>query len=191
MTMSLAKCDDMPASEMRAETRTHLFLVATLSTEETQTTVRIRNLSASGALIEGSSLPLVGAAVFIRRGSLSAEGLVVWRSENQLGIEFTSSVFVSDWLPKNTKSSQDAVDQIVYDLKNGRGASSARQQLDSAPSHPITFSAELSSLRNDLVSLADKLVQDIVLVATHPEIQTLDIAIQKIDRMMSQKTTSE
>ncbi len=49
---------------------------------------------------------------------------------------------------------------------------------------PGSTLAQLTSLKRDLVSLGEALVKDIILVATHPEIQLLDIAVQKIDRLL-------
>lgn len=76
MTLPIAKCDERSVSELRAETRTHLFVVAMLSAGTAMTPVHIRNLSTSGALIEGSALSAVGAAVTIRRASLSVQGVL-------------------------------------------------------------------------------------------------------------------
>lgn len=187
MAMPLARSDDRTAAEIRAETRTHLFLVAILSSGTAVTTVRIRNLSASGALIESSELPPVGAPISIRRASLAADGVVVWRSANQAGVAFNANLYVSDWLPKNSRATQCTVDELIYNVKNCHNDQSDQRRPALPPaSHNADF-AELTSLRCDLVTLADRLVQDVVLVATHPEIQLLDVAIQKIDRILKQK----
>jgi hypothetical protein len=43
---------------------------------------------------------------------------------------------------------------------------------------------ELTQLRAELGALENALIADVILVATHPEIQMLDIACQRIDRVL-------
>lgn len=185
MVLPVANSDDTSASELRAASRTHLFVVATLSVGPTLMSVHIRNLSASGALIEGSALPAVGAVVSIRRASLSVEGVLVWRSRNQAGVAFKSNIHVPAWLPGNRNSRQSVVDKVVFDAKNGSARSSDQSQSNDTLTGPALAFAELASLRNDLTTLGDALVQDVILVATHPEIQILDVAMQRIDRLIA------
>lgn len=73
---------------------------------------------------------------------------------------------------------------MVFDSKNGSGSASKPPRPDCARSDPNSALVELTALRSDLVNLGDALVQDIILVATHPEIQLLDIAVQRIDRLL-------
>lgn len=191
MTCQLAKYDESPAAELRAEPRTHLFLVAMLAVGAASTPVRIRNLSRSGALIEGSDLPAVGSVASIRRASLFVEGVVAWRSGNQAGMAFNSSIFVSAWLPKTASSRQCTIDEVVFETKNGLEGGTDEPQADSAPADRDSFLDEMSSLRSDLLALGEGLLQDVILVATHPEIQLLDIAVQKIDRLLSKMANGE
>ena len=184
MTLPLAKYEQPSVSDLRAESRTHLFVGAMLFAGTALTPIHIRNLSTTGALIEGLALPAVGAAVSIRRASLSIDGILAWRSKNQAGIAFKSNIFVPAWLPRSSSSRQCAIDLMVFDSKNGSGIATKPPQLDRALSDPNSAFVELTSLRSDLVNLGDVLVQDIILVATHPEIQLLDIAVQRIDRLL-------
>lgn len=184
MNLPRVRSTESPASDLRVETRTHLFMVAMLGAGTALMPVRIRNLSASGALLEGSGVPGAGAAVTIRRGGLSVEGVVAWRSKTQAGIAFRSDILVSAWLPKNG-SKQSAIDQYLFETKNGAPGSGKepRPGISAADSDRALF--ELTSLRNELAILEDVLVQDIRVVAAHPEIQFLDIALQRIDRLLS------
>ena len=43
---------------------------------------------------------------------------------------------------------------------------------------------EVKLLRSDLINLGNVLAADVILVATHPEIQSLDISLQRIERIM-------
>lgn len=183
MVQPLVQPEELAAGDQRVNHRTHLFVVATLSAGKVSTPVVIRNLSASGALVEGSVLPDVGTAVEIRRASLAVEGLVAWQSKNQAGIAFKSLIDVRAWLSRKGGSGQGTVDRIVFDTKYGSVGNAAPPELACVPAGRDEALAELEVLRNELVKLGDALVQDIVLVAAHPEIQTLDIAIQRIDRL--------
>lgn len=190
MNLPLSQCDGTTAAELRAETRTHLFVVAMLSAGTVLMPVHIRNLSSSGALIEASALPSAGSVVSIRRAGHTVEGILAWRSKNQAGIAFRSNIYVPAWLPRNAGSRQYAIDQIVFASKNGTESASDLPLSNGAPATSNLVLVELESLRSDLVSLGEMLVQDIILVATHPEIQLLDIAVQRIDRLMSLTSAS-
>jgi hypothetical protein len=45
---------------------------------------------------------------------------------------------------------------------------------------------ELAQLRADLSRLGGKLASDPALIASHPEIQMLDVSVQRIDRIIGQ-----
>lgn len=134
-------------------------------------------MSQTGALIESAELPVVGCAIALRRGQLQADGFVVWLAGTKAGIRFKSPAFVSDWMARQNVG-QGQVDDLVSSLKD---SALARVRLTS--SVPSTES-ELMRLRDDLASLGSALALDIVVTATHPEIQLLDISIQRIDRIL-------
>src|SRR3954463_7787375 len=48
----------------------------------------LRDLSLSGALIEGSGLPPPGSALFLVRGHLEISARVAWREGDRAGLEF-------------------------------------------------------------------------------------------------------
>jgi len=185
MNFPLARCAEPAASDLRSEARTHLFMVALLGAGAAAMPVRIRNLSASGALIEGANLPAAGAAVTIRRGGLSVEGALAWRSSNQAGVGFASNISVPAWLPKNGGSKQSAIDRLMFEAKSGPAGQSERPRPVCSLVDPNRALVELVSLRKELTILEDALVQDVRLVAAHPDIQLLDIALQRVDRLLS------
>ncbi|MES2902952.1 MAG: PilZ domain-containing protein [Pseudomonadota bacterium] len=190
MSLPLLKSVETSVSELRADPRTHLFVVATLSSEDTLSAVRIRNLSASGALIEGAALPAEGSVVRIRRGDLSVEAVLAWQSNNQAGLAFKSNIFVPAWLPK-TASKQSAIDQVMFEAKNRPEGLSEPSQANCLRPDSRAMLFELTALRSELATLGEALAGDIILVATHPEIQALDIAIQRIDRLLSLTETGD
>ena len=183
MNLPLTLSDRQSVSDLRAEIRTHLFLTAVLRAGPTQTPVHIRNLSASGALIEGSALPAAGAMVSVCRGDLSVGGIIAWRSHKQAGIAFKSNISVATWLPGNRGSRQCAIDKVVFRSKNAPVAQAAPSTPSCAPPRCAPVLAELAALKKDILSLGELLVQDVILVATHPEIQLLDVVIQRVRRL--------
>lgn len=82
--------------ESRAGHRSNVFLAATLVIAGGSLAVRVRNISARGALLDGPQLPPVGAAVDLTRGSLVAHGTIVWQTGDHCGVEFDSDIHVED-----------------------------------------------------------------------------------------------
>jgi len=63
-------------------------MTATLELSGTALTVKLRNLSAEGALIEGDDLPVEGSKVVFKRLELSVSGRIAWVSESRAGVTF-------------------------------------------------------------------------------------------------------
>lgn len=79
--------------------RTRLFLSATIGFGAASATVRVRDLSASGARIEGDNLPIVGASASMNRGALVAGGTIIWREHSAAGIRFDQPLELERWMP--------------------------------------------------------------------------------------------
>ena len=163
----------------RQQPRTHLFVVATLYADGGSTPVHIRNMSSSGALVEGLVLPEVGCRMALRRGPLEAAGYIAWRVDRRAGVRFDAPAFVHDWMSRLVSSCQEQVDAKVSAIK-ANGATAAPTGSVAAP-----IESELMRLRADLADMGSALVGDAIVVATHPEIQTIDISLQRIDRILS------
>lgn len=172
-------------AEHRYSTRTHLFVVATLCWNEGSAPVHVRNMSAKGALIEAAVLPKPASMVVLKRGSLEVRGRIAWAASGQAGLSFSTSVNVADWMTKRTNSQQDRVDEIVASLKADElGFEQPAAALD-RPNRLVEIETELALLRADLTRLGDALTSDVILVANHPEIQLIDIALQRVARIMA------
>ena len=172
--------------EDRRDERTHLFVIGTLYFGRSSAPVRVRNLSATGALIEGTSLPHVGTEIILRRGDLKASGIAVWVASGRAGLSFKSPVAVSSWLPTKEPSRQRHIDRFVFGLKHAGLAANVAHALpiEGAGLSMPAVVAGLERLQAELGQLADKLAQDVVLVATHPEVQFLDEAAQRIGKIV-------
>ena len=76
------------ALQKRMAKRSRVLLVAHLETGEQRQEVRIRDLSASGALVESADLPPVGEQVQLHCGESSLAGRVAWIDGSWCGVEF-------------------------------------------------------------------------------------------------------
>ena len=164
--------------DRRAE-RVHLFLVATLYFDRVSNPVRVRNLSASGALVEGAVLPPTGTAVMLRRGALEAPGTAVWSEAGKAGLTFNGLLEVADWLPVKEAKPQTRIDQVAFGLKHAGTADPAAAAAGDA-SPMVAVMAELVAVQAQLGKLGDQLSLDAFVLANYPEVQLLDAAGQRI-----------
>jgi hypothetical protein len=80
----------------RAALRKRVMLSARLSTSTAAFEIRIRDVSATGARIEGAELPAQGSAVLLKRGTFSVYGSLVWVSGAVAGIHFDEPLDADD-----------------------------------------------------------------------------------------------
>jgi hypothetical protein len=79
--------------------------------------VRIRNLSSSGAMIDGASLPADGSKVRLQRGSLIAGGEIVRPGGGKCAIRFEGSIDVQKWVRGGGHAGQERVDEVISSLR--------------------------------------------------------------------------
>ena len=72
----------------RKARRSNVLMSASLELSGTSLPVKLRNLSADGALVEGDKLPVEGASLLFRKGDLSIPGQVAWVKGRQAGVAF-------------------------------------------------------------------------------------------------------
>lgn len=80
--------DDSSPTQNRKSRRSNVLMAASLELSGTSLPVKLRNLSADGALVEGEKLPVEGASVLFRKGDLSVSGIVAWVKGRQAGVNF-------------------------------------------------------------------------------------------------------
>lgn len=165
--------------------RTHLFLVATLSFGQASTPVRVRNLSGMGALVESADLPPTGSAILLRRGALVAAGSVVWAGSGKAGLSFTEPVAVSRWLPNKDAKQQSRVDQNAFEVKQAARVTHAVAVATGEDPSMLAVMNELVAVQAQLGQIGDRLALDAALMARHPELQLLDVAGQRIGRIVA------
>lgn len=80
--------DTSSATQNRRSRRSQVYLTASLEGFGAKVAVKLRNLSAEGALVEGKDLPAEGSKVVFNRNELSTPGKVVWVNGKHAGIAF-------------------------------------------------------------------------------------------------------
>lgn len=79
--------------------RKNLMLSATIESAGTRVAVRIRNLSETGAMLDGPVLPGPGAQLVLRRAEIEIGAIVVWSEAGRCGIRFDNvAASVDEWV---------------------------------------------------------------------------------------------
>ncbi|NUT00519.1 MAG: PilZ domain-containing protein [Sphingomonas sp.] len=80
--------DNSTNAQNRRTRRSQVLLSATLQHGGAEHSVKLRNLSSEGALVESEKLPIEGTPVVFCRNDLCASGRVVWVNGRYAGIAF-------------------------------------------------------------------------------------------------------
>ena len=173
-------------AEARAAHRASIYLAAALYCDGSSAPVKIRNISQTGALVEGHALPLDGSLVQLVRGALIVHALVAWASEGRCGLKFSGCIDVQQWRAAPSNGDQQRVDDIVRLVKAGAVPLPvprlARADASGSPDD------EAAMIRGDLRraaeligNLGELLAGDTDVVMRHgASLQNLDIAMQMI-----------
>jgi hypothetical protein len=175
-------------ADNRVARRTNLFLSATVGSDRwPDTTVRVRNVSTTGALIEGTSLPLAGEAVVLKRGEIHVPAMVMWADGIRRGVRFSHPVSTDIWSPSKpaTSAGQERVDAIQAAIRSGKVLELAPAPAVTAPaSAPASeagkledkLACELKAVQDLLESIGEQLICDMEVVQRH------GASLQGIDR---------
>lgn len=174
--------------------RKNLLLSAEIEAQGVTSPVRIRNLSESGAMIEGAALPLAGASVTLRRHDIELAGSVVWRVAGRCGIKFDTTTFVEEWVAGHRMpelvygQGQARVDAIQAAVRRGdllEQELQNRGSLSIAPSEMYNRAAEeLAYVRRLLEGAAEEFTDDPIILQRHMQtLQNLDMACQIVGHL--------
>ena len=84
--------DSSANCQNRRSRRSQVLLTAELEHAGACLSVKLRNLSSEGALVESEKLPIEGTPVAFRRNDLCADGRVVWVNGKYAGIAFDAKL---------------------------------------------------------------------------------------------------
>ena len=180
---------DHPEAGQTRASRKNLLLSATIEAGALKAPVRIRNLSESGAMIDGAALPEVGTALTLRRLEVEIGAVAVWRASGRCGIRFDGKASVDEWVsgvrrPHGAEErSQARVDEIQAAIRSG-GSSPAPENPTSAG--PIDAGRlndriveEIAYVRRLLDAVGDELTDDPIILQRHGRaLQNFDSACQ-------------
>ncbi len=177
--MLSAEVMDQRDENSRVEQRTNMFVLATLSSASASGQIKIRNMSPSGALIEGPVLPAVGEQLHLTRGASSVRGRIAWCFAGKAGVRFDGRVEVGDWTPGGN-TAQQCVDRVVQQVKAGAVPLGADERSISQG----LGSSDLERLARAVDALSDALADDPATVARFgTKLQTLDMASQVLRKL--------
>jgi hypothetical protein len=181
---------DAPGERVRLERRPrkNLLLSAGIEGAGLKAPVRIRNLSETGAMLDGTVLPEAGAEITLRRLELEIRGLVVWRAAGRCGIKFDGGISVNDWiagshLPQQPLTGQARVDEIQAALRAGAELpdEQSAELVDTSNTNDLTkrVAEEVGHARRLLNAIGDELAEDHFVLQRHGSaLQNLDLACQ-------------
>lgn len=165
--------------DTRTTVRANTYLAAIIYAGDSPLAVKIRDMSSTGAQLEGPQLPEVDTAINLVRGSLSVQGRISWRSEHRCGVQLSMPVSVRDWMAPPANPGQQRVDHIVAAVKGGALPLVAPADHQSGTTYQ--FAEDLRRISSLLEGLGNEFASDNEIVTKHAtRLQDLDIAFQAV-----------
>ncbi len=169
--------------------RKNLLLAARICAGGLDAPVRIRNMSAGGAMLDGPALPDVGATVTLLRMELAIEATVMWKDDGRCGVALSGTVVIDDWIggaeAPGQQFGQMRVDAIQAAVRSGSVLATEPPPFGA----PIggerridgRIAAELETVKRLLDAVGDEITDDPdVLSRFSGALQNFDIACQII-----------
>lgn len=175
------------AADARSAPRTSLYLAAALYRDGSSSPVRIRNISATGALLEGAVVPGSGTLIQLIRGGLIVHGLIAWSMPGRCGVKFSGQVDLQRWRASPTNTDQERVDDVVRLVKAGvvplpfPSLGQSGRPCSEIPEHGAALAGDLRRVCELLDKLGEDLANDSEVVMRHGRtLQGLDISVQLV-----------
>lgn len=174
--------------------RKNLLLGATIEAGALKAPVRLRNISMTGAMLEGAVLPDPGVKLLLQRSDIQVTATVVWRVMGRCGIHFDdTTISVDEWVAGarspsfNGQQGQARVDAIQGAVRSG----AALPVETHAASVGVTLSQleervveEIVYVRRLLEALGEEITDDPIVVQRHTRaLQNLDRASQMLEHL--------
>jgi hypothetical protein len=188
------------SAEDRTSPRTNLLLAANAEVGGRILPVRIRNLSETGAMLEGAGLPDAGMKLVLARGDLHVAAVVAWAAGGRRGVRFDGPTPVHEWTgaakPKPLDCTglrdQRRVDAIQAEARNETPSGRALRDSAETPAPAVSpdldarLAHELGYVQRLLENLGDELISDLFLVQRHGQsLQSLDLVSQILGHVAS------
>ena len=178
--------DEEPGGgEQRRAPRSNLFLAASIEADGVNAPVRIRNLSATGALLESPAFPPIGSQVTLKRQKVEIVAEIVWVALPRAGVRFRGTISVPDWIAgkeSEPKFGQARIDAIQAAVRSGE----VPEASETAPAGEMSaiplddrLAEEVAHVRRLLEEVSGTLIGDSAVVERHAEVlQTFDVVDQ-------------
>ncbi|WP_404334426.1 PilZ domain-containing protein [Sphingomonas sp. MMS12-HWE2-04] len=173
--------------------RKNLLLAASVEAGALRVAVRIRNLSETGAMLDGATLPDPGTTFTLRRADVSMSATVVWIASGRCGVRFNdATISVDEWVTGTLIPSflghqgQARVDAIQTAVRSGAALPEAPKQAapQSTSELETRITEEIVYVRRLLDELGEGLVEDPHVLQRHMQaLQNLDRASQVLDHL--------
>lgn len=174
------------------EPRKNLMLAAQIAAGSVCAPVRIRNLSESGAMIDGGALPEPGSRFVLRRLDLQVNATAVWTKNGRCGVKLAGQIDIEEWIAGVHKPmrggtlGQLRVDQIQAAIRSGEALPVEAPAAEPVALSPLLgrLAAEISGLEQLVGAVADRLSDDTEVLMRHEQaLQQLDLAAQTLNAL--------
>ncbi|MEP7005663.1 MAG: hypothetical protein ABI810_06755 [Sphingomonas bacterium] len=173
--------------------RKNVLLSATIAAGALKVPVRIRSLSDSCAMLDGTVLPDPGTVLTLRRLQLEIGATVIWCDSGRCDVAFEGKVSVEDWVAGNclpqrfVVPGQARVDAIQFALRRGE----APPEEAPPPTMPVAvadldqrIAEEIEVVRRLLETVGDELSDDMELLQRFGEaLQRFDFGCQTLSHL--------
>lgn len=171
-----------PATDSRVSRRSNVFLAGVIHCGGSSFPVRIRNLSATGALVEGEDMPAAAGRVRLQRGPHSTSATIVWSNPSACGVRFEAAVPVNEWIAYGRgHKGQQRVDAMLASARAGGGDSGTESSTPAAGIGHQHVAGQLELLVIELQQIGlDLSAMTLFTPEDIGALQRLDIATQKL-----------
>lgn len=166
--------------------RTNTMLAATIDMGGVRSDVFLRDVSSTGALMEGPNLPGTGEQLMLERGSIKVRAVVIWRQDRRCGINFERPVVVAEMMRRvgpGSSAQQARIDTIQRQIRTGASAHFPKEGKVEGRDVKI----DLGYACRLVEALGDELTGDAYILSRYgPTLQKLDELMQLLKRVESQ-----
>jgi hypothetical protein len=174
--------------------RKNLLLGATIEAGALKAPVRLRNLSSSGAMLEGAVLPDPGVSLVLHRSDIRMGATVVWHVQGRCGVRFDeTSISVDEWVAGvrtpsfRGQQGQARVDAIQDAVRTGSLPAEAPVPASarlSVAELEARVAEEIIYVRRLLDELGEDVADDPIVLQRHMRaLQNLDRASQMLEHL--------
>lgn len=179
---------DNAADQKPRDPRTNTLLSVAADLPNGSGMFRVRDISSSGALLEGTPVPTVGDAITVHRHDRELAAHVVWVRGNRCGVCFDSAVDVSWFIGRGKAGAAPAhqarVDAIQAQLRAPGVRLGGIADPEPASSHACLPVHEIGYVMRLLESLVDDLTADAYILGRYGQaLQKFDVAQQTLQKV--------